>query len=359
MNEDPPSIPVTEQQSEKTIAHSLVFWLVYFLLVWQMSIHISDNGMAWLLRFMQNWLKLLGLEISHAVLTDIVVAFPGTLYMFRQFLNVDRDDFNKFVVCPRCCKIYDLNDCVKRINNREIAKVCSGVRQHRRKTIPCGASLVYKVQFSNGKSIFYPIKYYCFNSIVNSLERLLKREGFADKCEQWRDRQVKDNEMSDIYDGALWKEFMTVDGKGFLSAFRNYALQLNFDYFQPMTRRKDYSVGVFYLVILNLPRTERYKWENIIIFGIVPALSKEPKNLNPFMKPAIDELRPLWNGVRLNSAKSRFPLTFRAAVLSVCADVPAMRKLGGFKSHSALHGAFKMPQIVPRDFWSQARLFWF
>ena len=95
--------------------------------------------------------------------------------------------------------------------------------------------------------------------------------------------------MSDIYDGALWKEFMTVDGKGFLSAFRNYALQLNFDYFQPMTSRKDYSVGVFYLVILNIPRTERYKWENIIIFGIVPALSKEPKNLNPFMKPAIDD----------------------------------------------------------------------
>ena len=82
-------------------------------------------------------------------------SFPGTLYMFRQFLNVDRDDFNKFVVCPRCCKIYDLNDCVKRINNREIAKVCSRVRQHRRKTVPCGASLVYKVQLSNGKSIFF------------------------------------------------------------------------------------------------------------------------------------------------------------------------------------------------------------
>ena len=56
---------------------------------------------------------------------------------------------------------------------------------------------------------------------------------------------MDDNEMADIYDGSLWKDFMTVDGKNFLKGFRNYGLMLNFDFFQPMKRRKDYSVGFF------------------------------------------------------------------------------------------------------------------
>ncbi len=66
---------------------------------------------------------------------------------------------------------------------------------------------------------------------------------------------------------------------------------LNFDYFQPMKHRKDYSVGVLYLVLLNLPRSERFKWENVIVVGIDPAISSEPKHLNEFLKPTVDELK--------------------------------------------------------------------
>ena len=90
--------------------------------------------------------------------------------------------------------------------------------------------------------------------------------------------------MADVYDGNIWKDFLTYDGKDFLKAYRNYGLMLNFDFFQPLKRRNDYSVRVFYLVLLNLSREERFKWENVIIIGIVPSLSKEPKNLNPVLE---------------------------------------------------------------------------
>ena len=113
---------------------------------------------------------------------------------------------------------------------------------------------------------------------------------------------------------------------------------LNFNFFQPMKHRKDYSVGVFYLALLNLPRAERFKWENIIVLGIVPSLDREPKDLNQLLEPTIDELKALWKGVLLRSCLSRFPLTFRAAVISISSDVPATRKICGFKSHSALLG---------------------
>lgn len=93
-----------------------------------------------------------------------------------------------------------------------------------------------------------------------------------------------------------------------------------------MKHRKDYSVGVFYLALLNLPRAEWFKWENIIVLGIFPSLDRESKDLNQFLEPTIDELKALWKGVLLRSCLSRFPLTFRAAVISISSDVPALEK---------------------------------
>ena len=64
---------------------------------------------------------------------------------------------------------------------------------------------------------------------------------------------------------------------------------INVDWFQPFTHVK-YSVGVVCLVILNLPREERYKLENIIVVGIIPG-PKEPKNIiNPFLIPLMEDL---------------------------------------------------------------------
>ena len=54
--------------------------------------------MAWLLKFLTTWLKVIGIEISSEIMAKIVTLFPGSLYMMRQFLNLDRDAFNKFIV---------------------------------------------------------------------------------------------------------------------------------------------------------------------------------------------------------------------------------------------------------------------
>ena len=50
------------------------------------------------------------------------------------------------------------------------------------------------------------------------------------------------------------------------------------------------------MVILNLPRHLRFKWENVIVVGIVPSLDREPKTLNEFLQPGVDEMKALWNG---------------------------------------------------------------
>ena len=65
----------------------------------------------------------------------------------------------------------------------------------------------------------------------------------------------------DIYDGNAWKEFQITNGKTF-------GLMLNVDYFQAY-QHVGHSVGVVYLSIMNLPRKDRFKEENMIVICLI------------------------------------------------------------------------------------------
>jgi len=318
--------------------------------MWQTTCKISDNGVEWLLRFMFQWLHTVGLACNSEVLSKMAVMFPSSLYLVRQFLKFDRDNFTKFAVCPKCCTLYHLDDCTVYVGNQLVSKTCSVKAFPKGRTKECGATLAKKVTLASGKICFYPHKIYCFSSIINQLETLLQRSGVPDMCEEWRSRNLEDEIMTDIYDGAVWKEFLKYKGDDLLNKRRNLGFGINVDWFQPFKHRKDRSVGVIYLVLLNLPRQERYKWENVIVAGIVPELNKEPKSLNPFLKPIVDELKALWHGVRLQSSTSKIPLVYRGALIFASADIPALRKLCGFKGHSAHRGCSKCFKLFPSTF---------
>ena len=130
--------------------------------------------------------------------------------------------------------------------------------------------------------------------------------------------------MTDVYGGSIWRDFLKFKGNDFLNAPRNLAFAINVDWFQPFKRRNDRSVGVIYLVFLNIPREQRFKWENIIVAGIVLEMSKEPKSLNTFLAPIVDELKAFWIGVKLKTSQSKIQITYRGALLLASADLPAV-----------------------------------
>ena len=100
--------------------------------------------------------------------------------------------------------------------------------------------------------------------------------------------------MGDIYDGRVWNEFCDVNGQNFFLQPHHLGLMLNCDWFQPY-RHTNYSIGVLYLVILNLPRSMRFKPENILIAGIIPGPSEPKTNtLNSYLRPLVKELNFLW-----------------------------------------------------------------
>lgn len=84
---------------------------------------------------------------------------------------------------------------------------------------------------------------------------LLKMPGFWGKCHEWRNKNPPEDIMSDIHHGRVWKE---LSSNGFLSDKNSLALSLNIDWFQPHKHTPG-SIGVLYMLVLNLPREERYK----------------------------------------------------------------------------------------------------
>lgn len=103
----------------------LVFWLLYFLLIWQSSCKLSDNGLVWLLQFLFKFLKVLGITISNEFLAELISILPSSLCLLCQFINIDRDYFTKYVVCPKCTKLYGYDSCLELRHNKTVAKRCS------------------------------------------------------------------------------------------------------------------------------------------------------------------------------------------------------------------------------------------
>ena len=79
--------------------------------------------------------------------------------------------------------------------------------------------------------------------------RLCNRSNFLIMCEQWRQMPVSTEYMNDIYNGNIWKEWQCWNACNFLLTPYFLTTSLNLDWFQ-LYSYVNYSVGVFYLVIL-------------------------------------------------------------------------------------------------------------
>lgn len=95
-----------------------------------------------------------------------------------------------------------------------------------------------------------------------------------------------------------------------------------------------------------MPRAIRFKPENIIIIvSTIPGPKEADYNhLNPYLKPMVDELLDLWDGVTINTPNSTLTSRLLRAQLScISSDLPATRKLCGFYGY---HANYVMAQQV-------------
>lgn len=318
---------------------------------------ISDKAIGLLLKFIFTLFKVLGILVSSNVVKSIAAQMPGSLYLLKNYnLESKEQQFISYVTCPSCYSLYKYNDCLGVDETGDLSpKRCTFVKfpdhPQRNRRLPCNTPLLKKVNMSGGKVKYVPRYSYSYQPIKQSLQRLLYRAGFSEQLEHWRTRKSTEGFLSDIYDGQVWKDFASPKFSNFLLSKRSYGLMLNFDFFQPYKHTTD-SYGVFYMTLLNLPRDVRFKEENVLLVGIIPAFEHEPTSLNTFMKPLVAELKEFWcPGVKLFTAESpRFKLTFKLALMCVACDVPAARKICGFMGHSANKGCSRCFKSFPGGF---------
>ena len=118
----------------------------------------------------------------------------------------------------------------------------------------------------------------------------------------------------------MWRDFLYVGREPLLAAERSLAFMINVDWFQPFKFSR-YSVGVIYLVLMNLPRNEQFKVENVILVGVIPGPHEPSRAINTYLSPLVDELLVLWDGWHTGGE------IVKGVLLCVASYLPAARKV--------------------------------
>ena len=335
--EDIPATPANYVATSGPLVF-LVKCFMFLLFQWYVKFRISDRAMNWLLKLLYTLFVVLGKQqiLEH----EMMCHFPKNLPGLHNFVNFSKPNlkFSQYTVCPNpiCTKLYTLSDIIAYDGaGQPVAVSC----------IKCGSQLVKENVLANGQKKFHSLKVYCYKSIHDSLQCLLSRPQISQLCSTWKTRKIPEDTMGDIYDGSVWKSFCSSLSSADNEKV-NLGLMLNCDWFQPFKRRSNISVGALYAVVVNLPRSMRFKPENVLLLGILPALSKEPTSLNTFLQPTINELKALHRGVEMK-LNDTITLTVAAQLLCASSDIPATRKLLGFLGHSAILGCSKCSKNFP------------
>ena len=325
-------------QQFQVIATHISLFITFF----QLCYRVSERGITLLLNFIRAILlwagNYLGKSTELLLLRDMI---PKNVYFLKKLCNLETVSCT-YVVCPKCHTLYNLEDCITKQRNGTVESAkCTFVNysnhHHPSRREKCNASLMKKAKHGSSYRLI-PRKLYMYNSLKASLTKLFGKSGFAYECDLWRNRKKSPGIYTDIYDGLVWEKFQSVGGTPFLQIPNNLGFILNIDWFNSFTHI-EYSVGVLYLVIANLPRSERYKIENAIIVGVLPGPKEPKRHMNSYLKPLVDELLELWKGTYLSAPGVFVPV--RCALLCVSCDLPATRKVCGFTSFSSLQGCSK------------------
>ncbi|XP_045188652.2 uncharacterized protein LOC123546448 [Mercenaria mercenaria] len=305
----------------------------------QLLYNVSSKVFALIVSLVFGLLNIIAETFCVKELADLLRDCSFSVYKIKKMLGLNKDLFEVFVVCPSCNTSYKQQDAVKKSSAGVLqSRICTYKpypwHPQRTKRGICGTVLMKRVKTKDKREYLSPKKCYPYASIITSLKDFLSRQGFLEKCNLWKKRKIVEGQYEDVYDGKVWKDFQTLDGKPFLEDGKTFGLMLNVDWFQPY-EHVVHSVGVIYLSIMNLPREERFREENLMVVGLIPGPNEPAGNINTFLTPLVNELKKLEKGVNLSGN------IYRAALLCVAADLPAVRKTCGFLSCAAKQGCSK------------------
>ena len=342
-----------DQSDDFQVSHtakSLLLGISIFLYFFHLFSSLSERAMVTLLSFFRTVFGFIGGICNNPILLELAQSIPKSLHTLRKYFRRD-NGCTEYVVCPKCSQLYTISECIMKTGSRVESKRCTYIEfphhPHQRKRSKCNTVLLKTIQVC-GKSKLVPKKVFIYQSVISSLIEMAKTKDFLQKCEHWRNRPVNDS-LSDIYDGEVWQDLQHIDGMPFLAIPNNLCLGMNIDWFNPYDE-SPYSVGAIYLVVLNLPRAERFKLQNVILVGMIPGPYEPEGDINTFLSPLVKDLKQLFSGFFFKNPSSFLSVsTLRAVLMCLSCDLPATRKVCGFSNFNGLKGCSKCLKEFPTE----------
>ena len=263
--------------------------------------------------------------LLHHIAHPLHNMFPTTLHTLYKVVRSSKMEKTVFIVCPNdaCNQLYNQNEF-------HLNKSCSNLIFGKQ----CGCELGYYKHIAFSKEKWIPHKTFYFVPPSQWLKHMFNDETFTKLLSAPKDVSDQDtNEMKDVFDGQMWKDFLMdplEPTSSLLCDNNNIGLLLNVDWFKPF-KRSEYKVSAIMMTVLNLPRSEHFKTKWTMILVVIPGPTEPKGNINTFLKPIVDDLISLWNGVPLHPIGT----VIRAALLGVSCDMPALRKVSQFLGHKA------------------------
>lgn len=169
--------------------------------------------------------------------------------------------------------------------------------------------------------------------------RLLTRPGVEDILDAAYDRPATDR-VADIWDSPVFKNFRDVDKTPFFAKHGSdarFAFSLGADSFHPLgslEAKQSMSATAIYMVLLNFPKEERFKYKNMYLVGVIPGPSKPSlAQINHALSLLVLELLEFWKGVYYTRTY-KFPSGrfSKGAMIPLVSDMLAARQVAGFGS---------------------------
>ncbi|KAE8738826.1 hypothetical protein FOCC_FOCC015685 [Frankliniella occidentalis] len=215
--------------------------------------------------------------------------FPSSLYLFHKYFSEIKGSASYTNYCGKCFTVCD-----------------------KKKGCPCG----------NKKAMCSLVQL----SLIEQLQTLFKRKGFYESLIPI-DKRRKESGIHDIFDGEMYKLLLE---KGYIKNPQDLSFLWYTDG-AALFESSSISVWTVYLTINELPYSERFKKENLL----VPALWIGPvkPNGNILLNAAVPDLKRLRDGVNFDIAGVGNK-EVKACVLCGTADTPARALMLNMVAHN-------------------------
>ena len=255
--------------------------------------------------------------------------------------NLDLDPrTTSYLQCPTCYVLYSYQGTGNFIHSDDLIQDCT----HRStpESDPCGTPLWTNRRIGN-KTIKTPCRKYVHQSLKEWVGRLLARPGVEEILDAANDPPASDR-MSDIWDSPVFRGFRDTDKTPFFAKHGDearFAFSLGADSFHPLgslEAKQVMSATAIFMVLLNFPKDQRFKYKNMYLVGVIPGPAKPSLDqINHALVLVVKELLEFWKGVYFTrTGRFRGGRFSKGAMIPLVCDMLAARQVAGFGSVTSM-----------------------